>query len=160
VSAEHAPHSTLTYYRCTGCGQASSDVDPVAFRRAVRRVEVAGAGAGAGEELTEQVMTEWCRRLEAFQIHASETDPFSRLGLSPNATLEQARERFHTLAMEHHPDRGGDAQALSEIIEAFDRVRDRLARGQSTHRLRPTTGKPVLQRRRPESWSRVPLAKP
>lgn len=42
------------------------------------------------------------------------------LGLEADADYEQARERYRKLAMEHHPDRGGDTRRLQEINAAME----------------------------------------
>lgn len=44
------------------------------------------------------------------------------LGLGPEADYETARRRYRVLAMEHHPDRGGDPQRLQEINRAMDQL--------------------------------------
>ncbi len=49
-------------------------------------------------------------------------DPFAVLGLSPDATLEEARSARRRLAAEFHPDHGGDAARMGEINVAFDVV--------------------------------------
>ena len=52
------------------------------------------------------------------------------LGLDGDADYEAARQRYRQLAMEHHPDRGGDPQRLQEI----NRAMDQLARAQGKGR--------------------------
>lgn len=42
------------------------------------------------------------------------------LGIPPNATREQVNEAFRRLAGEHHPDRGGSHDRMSEISRARD----------------------------------------
>ncbi len=42
------------------------------------------------------------------------------LGLSANATPQQIKRRYRTLAKRHHPDRGGDRQQMQRIIEAYE----------------------------------------
>ena len=41
------------------------------------------------------------------------------LGLAPDADYDQARERYRRLAMEHHPDRGGDTRRLQQLNAAM-----------------------------------------
>ncbi len=48
------------------------------------------------------------------------TEALETLGLESGADYRQARERYRKLAMEHHPDRGGDAERLQEINLAMD----------------------------------------
>ena len=49
-------------------------------------------------------------------------DPFSVLGVSPDATLEEIRTARRKLAAEFHPDHGGDPVRMGEINIAFDEV--------------------------------------
>ena len=42
------------------------------------------------------------------------------LGLPPNATRQQIKRRYRTLAKRYHPDRGGDQQQMRRIIAAYE----------------------------------------
>ena len=42
------------------------------------------------------------------------------LGLPPNATPQQIKRRYRTLAKRHHPDRGGDQKEMQRIIAAYE----------------------------------------
>ena len=156
LAASRAEGSLVTYYRCNCCGTTGTTADPVALRSVARAVDEAPAATDDAE------IDEWRRRLDAFNAHADQTDPYQRLGLPPSATLGEARERFHELAMERHPDRGGEAEALGAIVDAFDRIRDRFAAevvrerqaGAKPKRTARPNGAPILPRKRPESWSR------
>lgn len=50
------------------------------------------------------------------------TDPFTVLGLTPEATLDEVRLARRRLAAQFHPDRGGSAAKMGEINAAFDRA--------------------------------------
>ena len=52
------------------------------------------------------------------QVH----DDFRLLGVEPEATAEEVRKSFHKLALEHHPDKGGDVEKFQALLAAFDRV--------------------------------------
>jgi hypothetical protein len=170
LSVSRAEGSPVTYYRCNVCGMTVSTADLAALRAVARAI----ADGSAAQDDTE--IHEWRRRLDAFTVRADQTDPFLRLGLPPDATLGEARARYHTLVMTQHPDRGGEAEELGAIVDAFDRVRDRFtdrlrqnqkAREQKTSAHAPHSpspprpaGAPILPRRRPESWSRWAPAQP
>jgi outer membrane biosynthesis protein TonB len=47
------------------------------------------------------------------------------LGLSPNASLEEAKRAYRKSALLNHPDKGGDPEKMREIDEAFDRISGR-----------------------------------
>src|SRR3954454_6294456 len=49
-------------------------------------------------------------------------DPFEVLGIAREANLEEARAARRRLAFDRHPDRGGSADDMREINEAFDAV--------------------------------------
>jgi hypothetical protein len=55
-------------------------------------------------------------------------DPFAVLGLDRRATLVDAGAARRRLAREHHPDRGGDAQRMREVNEAYRQVVQALRR--------------------------------
>ena len=42
------------------------------------------------------------------------------LGLPPNATRQQIKQRYRLLAKKHHPDRGGDQREMRRIIAAYE----------------------------------------
>ncbi|HLJ32965.1 MAG TPA: J domain-containing protein [Ktedonobacteraceae bacterium] len=42
------------------------------------------------------------------------------LGLPSNATPEQIKRRYRTLAKRYHPDRGGDQHEMQRIIAAYE----------------------------------------
>jgi hypothetical protein len=55
-------------------------------------------------------------------VTVSAPDPFAVLGVTPTATLAEVRAARRRLAMQLHPDRGGDAVRMQEVNEAFDQV--------------------------------------
>lgn len=48
------------------------------------------------------------------------------LGLTTTPTLAELKAAYHKLALEHHPDHGGDAAKLQAVVEAYDRVKESL----------------------------------
>ncbi len=47
-------------------------------------------------------------------------DPFGRLGLPADASLDDVRAARRRLAKDHHPDHGGDAAMMRSVNAAFD----------------------------------------
>ena len=51
-------------------------------------------------------------------------DPYQTLGVSKDAQLEDIKNRWKTLAMKHHPDKGGDEQQFKNIQQAYETLSD------------------------------------
>lgn len=51
-------------------------------------------------------------------------DYYSTLGLKRGATDEEIKKAYRKLAMQHHPDRGGDQNKFKEISTAYDALSD------------------------------------
>ena len=47
------------------------------------------------------------------------------LGLSPNASEEEATKHFRTLCLLHHPDRGGSHEMMALLNSAWDYYKER-----------------------------------
>ncbi len=126
--------------RCPHC-----DLRLAAGRKvsAHREPETAAApiGKDAVLEDAKSRLKAWFQRLEA-------GDPYHELGLHPRATLEELKRRFHELAMEHHPDRGGDPEKMRRLVTAFERAQSlaRARQGAGKEEARPVVA-PVPARR-------------
>ncbi|MCL4540821.1 MAG: J domain-containing protein [Chloroflexi bacterium] len=55
-------------------------------------------------------------------------EAYALLGLPCSASWSSVRQRFRELALEHHPDRGGDGMVMQEINRAYTLLRERLER--------------------------------
>ncbi len=51
-------------------------------------------------------------------------DYYSILGLKKGASSEEIKKAYRSMAMKHHPDRGGDEQKFKEISQAYDFLSD------------------------------------
>jgi len=51
-------------------------------------------------------------------------DHYQILGLQPNATPDQIKKAYRSMAMKHHPDRGGDQAKFKDISVAYDTLSD------------------------------------
>jgi len=52
------------------------------------------------------------------------------LGVTENSTPEEIKKTYRKLAMEHHPDKGGDEEKFKKISEAYDILGDENKRAQ------------------------------
>ena len=60
--------------------------------------------------------------LNAVQNH------YELLELSPNASQETIERMFRHLAAKWHPDAGGDREKFSQLVEAFENLKDKESR--------------------------------
>ncbi len=108
---------TMRYFHCPSCSRWSSSVYDEVFRAdskmRTRRPtgETPAVGFGSVKE-----------RLESWLQSLSESDPYRTLGVSPRASDVQLRERYLALARTHHPDRGGSADSMRRVNQAYERV--------------------------------------
>tara|TARA_Y100001937_G_scaffold9627_1_gene11865 strand:- start:1682 stop:2497 length:816 start_codon:yes stop_codon:yes gene_type:complete len=51
------------------------------------------------------------------------SNPFQTLGVQENASDVDIKKAYKKLAMQHHPDRGGDNKKFQEISEAYDTIK-------------------------------------
>lgn len=51
-------------------------------------------------------------------------DYYSILGVNKSASPDELKRAYRKLAMQHHPDRGGDEQHFQKINEAYDTLKD------------------------------------
>jgi curved DNA-binding protein len=57
-------------------------------------------------------------------------DYYQILGLQPNATADDIKKAYRSLAMKHHPDRGGDQAKFKDISVAHDTLSDQQRRAE------------------------------
>ena len=55
---------------------------------------------------------------------------YQTLGVNENATQDEIKKAYRKLAVEHHPDKGGDENKFKKISEAYDTVGDESKRSQ------------------------------
>lgn len=51
-------------------------------------------------------------------------DYYSTLGINRNASQDEIKKAYRKMAMEHHPDRGGDEKKFKQISEAYEILSD------------------------------------
>jgi hypothetical protein len=120
MSNQTPPGRAVRYFHCARCGRwvASNYGEELVRAHTARVASRARAAAGDGDELdrVKERLRTWLQALD-------ERDPYHVLGVSPSASEDRVRARFHELALQHHPDHGGDAEQMRKVNEAFDRIR-------------------------------------
>lgn len=107
----------VRYYQCPGCHRYVTSTYAEVLR--------AGASFRARPRSDEEKEREFAAvkaRLERWLQMLDEQDPYRALGVPPDASTREVRARFHQLAMEAHPDRGGSAVEMRKINAAYERV--------------------------------------
>lgn len=116
---------TILYFHCASCQRWTTSMYSEVFRADTKMRTRAKAAAPASAEVApektalgtvKEHLERWLRGLEA-------QNPYRVLGLSSDASDERVRERYLTLARRHHPDRGGQAQDMRRINDAYERIR-------------------------------------
>ncbi len=108
----------IRYFHCPSCSRWTSSVYTEVLR--------ADSKMRTRKPLTEQAQTSgfgsvkerldrWLRSLEL-------NDPWKTLGVVPEISDVALRERYLTLARQHHPDHGGKAEEMRRINEAYEKV--------------------------------------
>ena len=52
------------------------------------------------------------------------SDYYNILGLNKNASEDEIKQAFRTMAKTHHPDKGGNKEKFQEIQQAYDTLSD------------------------------------
>ena len=117
MSAHNPATSSIRYFHCAGCGRwVASSYREDLLRGGTTRSAVASREGEAEFERVKQKMALWMERLD-------QADPFHVLGVSPSAPEESIHARFRELALQHHPDRGGDPARMRRILGAYETIR-------------------------------------
>ena len=85
---------------------------------------VVGAGAAWFGLYTEQT------RNSEINTISNSMDYYNILGVTPNASDSDIKAAYRKLAMQHHPDRGGDSTQFAKINQAYEVLKDPARRAQ------------------------------
>lgn len=82
------------------------------------------AGGNTGYLNEDDDFSYWFRMASMFNMFKAPipTASFTVLGLSSDATEEDVKTAFRKLSLQHHPDKGGNAEKFTEIVEAKNKV--------------------------------------
>jgi hypothetical protein len=135
MTLQVTPGSLVRYFHCPQCGRwvASSYGDALVRSGIAREAPRPSSWRAPGElDAVKQKLQSWWRALD-------ETDPYLVLGLHPSSPIERIRERFHELALLHHPDTGGDPDQMRRILAAWERIRQAKRPPQEPVKMRPSS---------------------
>lgn len=107
---------TIRYFHCPSCSRSATSMYSEVFRadskmRMRKAVPESRVALGSVKE-----------RLENWLAAIAVADPYRTLGVVAEVSDNVLRERYLTLARQHHPDRGGDAEQMRRINDAYERV--------------------------------------
>lgn len=108
----------VKYYRCGSCHRWVSSVYADVLRSDAKMRTHPMRDTSEADERFMAVKGNLDRWLAALD----EQDPYRALGVSPHDSHETIRARFHELAMERHPDRGGSVEKMRELNAAYERI--------------------------------------
>ncbi|MCY1042846.1 J domain-containing protein [Corallococcus sp. bb12-1] len=112
------PGNRVKYYRCGSCHRWVSSTYSEVFRAdAKMRTHPVKDTADADARFVEVK-----DRLDKWLSAVQEQCPYQTMGVSPLDAPDVVRARFHALAMERHPDRGGSAEQMRELNAAYERI--------------------------------------
>ncbi|HEY3448730.1 MAG TPA: J domain-containing protein [Myxococcales bacterium] len=108
----------VRYYHCARCGRWVASTYGEELVRAHTASEDSDHFAPRPYDLDpiKQRLSRWLASLD-------ESDPYFVLGVPPSATEEAVKTRFKELALQHHPDHGGDAAVMRRYLKAYDQIR-------------------------------------
>lgn len=123
MSSHVGSSGTIRYFHCPSCSRWTtsmySEVLRADTKMRARRSAVAPAPAPAPARAAATSVKE---RLESWLQSLSGNDPYKTLGVIPSISDAGLRERYLALARTHHPDRGGSADEMRKLNEAYEQV--------------------------------------
>ncbi|MFZ5446180.1 MAG: J domain-containing protein [Myxococcota bacterium] len=112
----HVGSGQVRYFQCPSCSRWTTSMYAEVLRADTKmRMRKPSAGNQAPGATAKE-------RVEAWLASISVSDPYRTLGVGPEVSEELLRERYLTLARRHHPDRGGNADEMRRINDAYAQV--------------------------------------
>ncbi len=127
----------IRYFHCPSCSRWTTSV-----YTEVLRADTKMRSRRASAPEPSRAMGSVKERLESWLQSLSGNDPYRTLGVTPSISDAGLRERYLTLARTHHPDKGGEADQMRRINDAYERVLG----FREQHRAPPRPGLPLASR--------------
>ena len=107
----------IRYFHCPSCSRWTSSAYSEVLR-ADSKMRSRKPGEVEGPRAIGSVKD----RLASWLQSLSGSDPYNTLGVPAGISDGGLRERYLALARTHHPDKGGDADQMRRINDAYERV--------------------------------------
>ena len=107
----------IRYFHCPSCSRWTTSVYTEVLRADTK---MRSRRPGAPEPT--RALGSVKERLESWLQSLSGSDPYRTLGVTPAISDAGLRERYLALARTHHPDKGGEADEMRRINDAYERV--------------------------------------
>ena len=106
----------VRYFHCPGCQRWTTSMYAEVFRADSKmRTRAPGSGGSKGFGEVKTRLQLWLKSLEV-------KSPWDVLGCKPSDSELVIRERYLTLARQHHPDRGGQVEQMALVNEAYEEI--------------------------------------
>lgn len=108
----------IRYFHCPSCSRWTTSVYTEVLRADSKmrtRKPLTEQAHTSGFGSVKERLDRWLRSLEL-------NDPWKTLGVVPEISDVALRERYLSLARQHHPDHGGKAEDMRRINEAYEKV--------------------------------------
>ena len=128
----------IRYFHCPSCSRWTSSM----YSEVLRADTKMRARRPAGEAPVSTIGSVK-DRLENWLLSLSGKDPYRTLGVIPSISDVGLRERYLALARTHHPDKGGSADDMHRINEAYEQA---LAHREQNRTPMHTPGLPLASR--------------
>ncbi len=80
----------------------------------------------SNQDTNSEVSNKPVREYKPTTNNTNNLDPYEVLGIQPNCSLEEAKISYKYLALQHHPDKGGDQKLFDIVTKAYETISQRL----------------------------------
>ncbi len=116
MASHNGSGGSIRYFHCPSCQRWVSSTYTDVFRvdAKVRTRKAEPQAKSAFGQVKDRLET-WLRSLDT-------QEPYRVLQVAADASDELVREKYRELARVHHPDRGGSAEEMQRLNDAYERV--------------------------------------
>ena len=116
MASHNGSGGSIRYFHCPSCQRWVSSTYTDVFRVDAKvRTRKADVQAKSTFGQVKDRLENWLRSLDGME-------PYRVLDVAATASDEVIREKYRALARQFHPDRGGNADDMQRINDAYDRI--------------------------------------